>query len=203
MSRNHQLAELAARAEGPLLFWGRSLQNFRQICSLFPSSPFVGRAISWAIADRPAPHVVELGAGTGAVTRQLLGCGVGRNQLSLLEIDPKLGGHLRRAFPELDVIISPAQELARFWRERNGPPVGAVVSTLPMRLFHKKTITSIMRNSLSVLETGGVFVQLTYRQSSPVPERICQSLGLMGERYCRVWINLPPACVWVYRKPLG
>jgi phosphatidylethanolamine/phosphatidyl-N-methylethanolamine N-methyltransferase len=156
MSKNNQLAELAARAEGPLLFWGRSLQNFRQICSLFPSSPFVGRAMSWAIADRPASHVVELGAGTGAVTRQLMRYSVASDQLTLKEIDSQLGGHLRRSFPEVDVIISPAQELARLWR----------------------------------------------RQRSPVPERICEALNIKGERYCRVWINLPPAGIWVYRKPL-
>ncbi|NJM33501.1 MAG: methyltransferase domain-containing protein [Rhodomicrobium sp.] len=201
MAKNEQLAELAARAEGPLLLWGRSLQNFRQICSLFPSSPFVGRAMSWSIADRPAPQVVELGAGTGAVTRQLLNSGVPFEHLALVEIDAKLGGHLRRSFPDLDVIIAPAQDLNRLWKERNGPPVGAVVSTMPMRLFSKKTIMSIMRNSLAVLEPGGVFVQFTYRQSSPVPERICRALGLEGERYCRVWINLPPAGIWVYRKP--
>lgn len=201
MAKNDQLAELAARAEGPLLFWGRSLQNFRQVCSLFPSSPFVGRAMSWAIADRPAGHVVELGAGTGAVTRQLINYGVESKDLTLLEIDGQLGGHLRRTFPEVDVVIAPAQELSTLWRDRNGPEIGAIVSTLPMRLFSKKSIMSIMRNSLSVLEPGGVFVQFTYRQSSPIPERICKSLGLQGERYCRVWINLPPAGIWVYRKP--
>lgn len=200
MSKNDQLAELAARAEGPLLFWGRSLQNFGQICSLFPSSPFVGRAMSWAIADRPADHVVELGAGTGAVTRQLLKNGIENHQLTLLEIDPKLGGHLRRSFPDLDVVIAPAQELSKLWRDRNGSKVGAIVSTLPMRLFNKRTIFSIMRNCFSVLEPGGVFVQFTYRQSSPVPERICNVLNLECERYSRVWINLPPAGIWVYRK---
>jgi phosphatidylethanolamine/phosphatidyl-N-methylethanolamine N-methyltransferase len=200
MSKNDQLAELAARAEGPLLLWGRSLHNFRQICSLFPSSPFVGRAMSWAIADRPAGQVVELGAGTGAVTRQLLSYGVPAEQLTLVEIDSHLGGHLRRAFRGMDVIIAPAQDLARLWRERNGPPVGAVVSTLPMRLFSTKNIMSIMHNSLAALEPGGVFVQFTYRQSSPVPEPICNALGLTAVRYCRVWINLPPAGIWVYRK---
>jgi len=202
MSKNDQLAELVARAEGPLLFWGRSLQNFRQVCSLFPSSPFVGRAMSWAIAERPAARVVELGAGTGAVTRQLMNNGVPMEDLSVLEIDSKLGVHLRRTFPDLDVIIAPAQELAGLWRDRNGPPVGAIVSTMPMRLFSKKAILSIMRNALSVLEPGGVFVQFTYRQSSPVPERICRLVGVEGERYCRVWINMPPAGIWVYRKPL-
>lgn len=202
MSKNDQLAGLAARAEGPLLFWGRSLQNFGQICSLFPSSPFVGRAFSWAVADRPAGHVIELGAGTGAVTRQLLKNGVGPDQLTLLEIDAKLGGHLRRTFPELDVVIAPAQELSQLWSDRNGAKVGAVVSTLPMRLFDKQTIFSIVRNCLSILEPGGIFVQFTYRQSGPVPEPICKSLDLVGERYSRVWINLPPAGIWIYRKPL-
>ncbi len=200
MNKNNQFAELAARAEGPLLFWGRSLQNFGQICSLFPSSPFVGRAMSWAVAERPADHVVELGAGTGAVTRQLLKNGVGPEHLTLLEIDSKLGGHLRRTFPDVDVVISPAQDLSRIWRERNGPKVGAIVSTLPMRLFDKRLIFSIMRNCFSVLEPGGVFVQFTYRQSGPVPERICKALDLTGERYSRVWINLPPAGIWAYRK---
>ena len=108
MSKNDQRAELAARAEGPLLLWGRSLHNFRQICSLFPSSPFVGRAMSWAIAGRPAGQVVELGAGTGAVTRQLLRHGVPMEHLTLVEIDSHLGGHLRRTFPGMDVIIAPA-----------------------------------------------------------------------------------------------
>jgi phosphatidylethanolamine/phosphatidyl-N-methylethanolamine N-methyltransferase len=191
---------LAARVEGPLLLWGRSLQNFSQICSLFPSSPFVGRSMSWAISDGPVPHVVELGAGTGAVTRQLLGHAVAPANLTLLEIDAKLGGHLRRSFPEVDCVIAPAQRLSSLWRDRNGPPVGAIVSTLPMRLLGSRTIFSIMRASFSVLEPGGVFVQFTYRQSSPVPERICRVLNLEGERYCRVWVNLPPAGIWVYRK---
>ena len=158
--------------------------------------------MSWAIAGRPAGQVVELGAGTGAVTRQLLRYGVPMEQLTLVEIDSHLGGHLRRTFPGMDVIIAPAQDLAELWRERNGPPVGAVVSTLPMRLFSKKDIMSIMSNSLAVLEPGGVLVQFTYRQRSPVPERIRDALGVTAERYCRVWINLPPAGIWVYRKPM-
>ena len=71
-----------------------------------------------------------------------------------------------------------------------------------MRLFSKKDIMSIMSNSLAVLEPGGVLVQFTYRQRSPVPERIRDALGVTAERYCRVWINLPPAGIWVYRKPM-
>jgi phosphatidylethanolamine/phosphatidyl-N-methylethanolamine N-methyltransferase len=199
--KNTLVAEFVAQAQGPLLFLRRSLRNPLQICSLFPSSPFVGRAMTRAIAERPAPHVIELGAGTGAVTRQLIRNGVASSDLTLMEIDAQLGGHLRRTFPAVDVIISPAQELAKIWRERNGPPVGAVVSTLPMRLFSKKLIRSVMRNSLETLAPGGLFVQFTYRQGSPAPLRITNKLGLSAEQYCRVWVNFPPAAIWVYQKP--
>jgi phosphatidylethanolamine/phosphatidyl-N-methylethanolamine N-methyltransferase len=201
MPKNDQLAGLAARAEGPLLFWRRSLQNFGQVSSLFPSSPFVGRAMSWAIAERPADHVVELGAGTGAVTRQRLRHAAAPDQLTLVEIDAQLGGHLRRTFPDLDVIIAPAEQLAAIWRDRRGAPVGAIVSTLPMRLFSNQSIVAIMRASHAVLEPGGLFVHFTYRQCGPVPERIRAALGLTATRHCRVWINLPPAGIWVYRTP--
>ncbi len=194
------LEDLPPAAQGPLLFWGRSLKNPMQVCSLFPSSPFVGRAMSWAIADRPESHVVELGPGTGAVTRQLLRSGLPRENLTVIEIDSHLGGHLRRTFPDLDVVIAPAQDLAQIWRERNGPKVGAIVSTLPMRLFSRKLIRSILKNSLGVLSPGGIFVQFTYRQNSPVPEHIAAGLGLSVTRYSRVWINLPPASIWVYRR---
>jgi phospholipid N-methyltransferase len=196
------IEDLPPIARGPVLFWERSLKNPMQVCSLFPSSPFVGRAMSWAISGRPESHVIELGGGTGAVTRQLLRSGLPAENLTVLEIDAQLGGHLRRTLPDVDVVIAPAQELRDIWRDRNGPPAGAIVSTLPMRLFSRKLIRSIMSNCAGVLAPGGVFVQFTYRPDSPVPVHIARRLGMSAERYSRVWINLPPAAIWVYRKEL-
>jgi len=153
-----------------------------------------------AIVSRPAPHVIELGAGTGAVTRQLIRNGVAPDNLTLVELDPALGGHLRRNFHGVDVLVAPAQQLAELWRERQGPPVGAIVSTLPMRLFRKPMIRSIMKSSFQVLAPGGVFVQFTYRESSPVPLRLATALGLKAQRRCLVWANLPPAAIWTYER---
>ncbi len=197
---NEQLEELASRAQGPLLFWGRSLRNPRQICSLFPSSPFVGRAMTEAITPRPAPHVIELGAGTGAITRQLIRNGVSPHDLTLVELDAALGAHLQRSFPGVDVMVAPAQDLSWLWREQQGPPVGAVVSTLPMRLFPKPMIRSIVKSVFQVLTPGGVFVQFTYRDNSPVPLRLATAMGLKARRRGLVWANLPPAAIWSYER---
>lgn len=201
MSKLLELSDLPQAAQGPVLFWQRSLKHPRQVCSLFPSSPFVGRAMTEVIGDRLDRHVIELGAGTGAVTKQLIRNGVDPQKLTLLEIDAQLGGHLRRRFPDVDVVISGAEGLSKLWQERNGSPVSAIVSTLPMRLFSKKLIFQVMKNSVQVLEGGGVFVQFTYRQNSPVPERVVKALGLKAWRYTRVWLNLPPAAIWIYEKP--
>jgi phosphatidylethanolamine/phosphatidyl-N-methylethanolamine N-methyltransferase len=44
---------------------------------------------------------------------------------------------------------------------------------------------------------GAPFVQFTYSVASPVPTRL---KGLTAEASERIWLNLPPARVWVYRK---
>jgi phosphatidylethanolamine/phosphatidyl-N-methylethanolamine N-methyltransferase len=201
MSKLIELSDLPRAAQGPVLFWQQTLKHPRQVCSLFPSSPFVGRAMTRVLDHRIDSHVIELGAGTGAVTKQLIRNGVEPAKLTLVEIDAQLGGHLRRRFPDVDVVISPAQDLAKLWQERNGGSVGAIVSTLPMRLFSKKLIYLVMKNSLEVLDNGGMFVQFTYRQHSPVPSRVVKALRLKAWRYTRVWLNLPPAAIWVYEKP--
>ncbi len=200
MSKLIELSDLPQAAQGPVLFWQRTIQNPLQVCSLFPSSPFVGRAMTDVLGDRINSHINELGAGTGAVTRQLIRNGVEPQKLTLIEIDAQLGGHLRRRFPDTDVVIGSAQDLAKLWRERNGGSVGAIVSTLPMRLFSKKLIYLVMKNSLQVLEDGGMFVQFTYRQNGPVPPRVVKALHMSAWRYTRVWLNLPPAAIWVYEK---
>jgi phosphatidylethanolamine/phosphatidyl-N-methylethanolamine N-methyltransferase len=200
MTKLIELSDLPHAAQGPVLFWRQTLKNPLQVCSLFPSSPFVGRAMTAALGDRIDSHIIELGAGTGAVTHQLIRNGVDPGKLTLMEIDAQLGGHLRRRFPGVDVVIGPAQNLARMWKERNGESVGAIVSTLPLRLFSKRLVFLVMKNSLQVLDEGGMFVQLTYRAEGPVPPRVVKALRLKARRYTSVWVNIPPAAIWVYER---
>src|SRR5271165_225818 len=106
MNKLIDLSDLPRVAQGPVLFWQQSLKNPLQVCSLFPSSPFVGRAMTAVLRDRIEQPIIELGAGTGAVTRQLIRNGVDPEKLTLIEIDSQLGGHLRRRFPHSDVVIA-------------------------------------------------------------------------------------------------
>ncbi|RKT84517.1 23S rRNA (adenine-N6)-dimethyltransferase [Saccharopolyspora antimicrobica] len=64
----------------------------------------VDRGVVRRLVDllEPAPlPVVELGAGSGAITRELLHSG---RQVTAVELDPRWAQHLRDAFPDLSVI---------------------------------------------------------------------------------------------------
>ena len=187
-------------ARGPVLLWRSTFRNPRQVCSVFPSSPAVGRAMAEFIADRDVPAVVELGAGTGAVTHQLLRSGLAPGDLTCVEIAPLLASHLERRFPGIEVLRNGAETLSRVWSRHGRTKVGAVVSTLPMRLFPDELSAEVLRSCFDIMHDNGRFAQFTYRRRSPVASNVVRSLGLVAGRYRKVWINLPPATIWVYQK---
>jgi phosphatidylethanolamine/phosphatidyl-N-methylethanolamine N-methyltransferase len=59
----------------------------------------------------------------------------------------------------------------------------------------------IVGGIFDILAPGGVFVQFTYTMVSPVHPSIMRTVGIEGRWVQRIWLNLPPARVWVYRRP--
>lgn len=152
-----------------------------------------------AAAQRPPGRVIELGAGTGAITRQLLAHGVPPDGLTCIELDPGFVDYLRQAFPHVEAVQGTAESLARIWGERGHGPAAAIVSSLPIRLFDDAATHAVLAASCAVARPGAPFVQLTFRASNPIPRRILQVHGLTGRRRGLVWANVPPAFVWLYR----
>ena len=99
----------------------------RMVGAVCPS----GRALAEALADRvPAGDglVVELGAGTGAITRVLLERGISLDRLVAIEKSGPLAKVLHQRFPELTVIRGDASLLATLLPHNR---VDCVVSSLP------------------------------------------------------------------------
>jgi phosphatidylethanolamine/phosphatidyl-N-methylethanolamine N-methyltransferase len=168
--------------------------------TVLPSSRAVGRTMAEAIRQRPAGPVIELGAGTGAVTRQLLKHGVTADLLTCVELDRGFVTYLCATLPGVDVICAPAEELATLWSEWRRAPAGAIVSTLPIRLFPDDLKLQVLEATLSTMAPGAPIVQLTFRPSSPIPSHVLFACGLAAERREIVWANVPPAFVWSYRR---
>jgi phosphatidylethanolamine/phosphatidyl-N-methylethanolamine N-methyltransferase len=198
-----RLAELTSGISwlaSPVLFWRQSLKQPIQICSLFPSRPSVGRHLFEAVSRHKGQPIVELGAGTGAVTRQLLRGGIEARDLTVVELDPEFTAYLSRHFPGVDVLNMKAEDVAEYWQNRGADQVGAVVSTLPMKLFDAELQQDIIGSMMNVMADGAPFVQLTYRLSSPVKPEVLENLGLRGRRVKTVWRSIPPAFLWKYER---
>ena len=141
--------------------------------------------------------VVELGPGTGSVTRALLATGVPEERLVLVERDRYLHEWLKEQFPGANVLLSDARQLDELLPAGQAGRVSTVVSSLPLNSLPRNERDEIVRVAFRVLSGNGSLVQYSYGVPSPLP---CEALGLTGQRVAFAAANLPPATVWRYSR---
>jgi phosphatidylethanolamine/phosphatidyl-N-methylethanolamine N-methyltransferase len=183
-------------AESRLLFklW---LKNPRKIGAVAVSSAELAAAMARQVPRGPG-YVVELGGGTGSVTKALLKAGIQPDKLIVLERDPTLHKLLQERYPDVKVLLGDAAKLQALLKREGIDHVRAIVSSLPLISMKRSLQDRITAQIFSVLEPGAPLIQFTYSLFSPIPRR---RFGVHGEVGDRVLQNLPPASVWVYRKP--
>lgn len=183
-------------AESRLLFklW---LKNPRKIGAVAVSSAELAAAMARQVPRGPG-YVVELGGGTGSVTRALLKAGTAPDKLVVLERDPTLHTLLQERYPGVKVLLGDAAKLQSLLKREGIDHVKAIVSSLPLVSMKRTLQDRITYQVFNVLEPGAPLIQFTYSLFSPIPRR---RFGVHGEVGDRVLQNLPPASVWVYRKP--
>ena len=104
--------------------------------------------------------------------------------------------HLRKAFPGARIIDGDAFQIARIVNELSPGPLNAIVSGLPLLNWPHHQRLGLIQESLSILPKGQPFVQFSYGATAPVS---VSGTGITVEKACRVWLNVPPAAVWIYR----
>src|SRR5690349_24874696 len=125
----------AAHDAGKALFLKRWLRRPLAMGAFLPSGPFLSEAIANATLSAMkgySGHIIELGAGTGEVTKALLAAGIPGERLALVERDPELAAFLRRHFVGPRTIEGDAARLPRLLTSHKVEKVAAVVSSLPL-----------------------------------------------------------------------
>ena len=178
------------------------LRDPLRTAALAPSSRELAAAM---MAELPPDtrRVIELGGGTGALTRALLGHGIRGDALLVLELNEELHAHLHARFPQVRIEEGDARDLADIAR-RSGylasGPADAIVSGLGLLSMPRDTQHSIMQAAFACLRQDGRFVQFTYGPQPPVAEDVMDALGLQVRRGEFVLRNVPPATVYVYSR---
>lgn len=168
--------------------------------AILPSSRSLAKAMARQIDVTRPGLVLELGGGTGTITKACIEIGVDPSQIVVLEKAPSFCALIRERFPSVQVIRGDARNLKRLLNARDLGPFKAVMSGLPLLSIPEAQRNSILSQSFDVLAQDGVFVQFTYGPLSPVPRVITRSLELVKDRSAWVLRNVPPASVWRYSR---
>ncbi len=207
MSKPAQQSEVAIRRPGDdvpqrpgnaaAVFFSSWLRAPLKVASIVPSSRQLGAAIAQQIDPAEPGWVVELGAGTGPVTEQLLARGIPPQRLLVLERDPILVRFLRERYPDPVLVEGDAFKLPELLARHGVDRVHSVVCGIPLLSMPKAMAGTLVSACRDVLGPDGQFMQYTYSLFSPLPYR---EFGLKVRRVKRVLANIPPASVWTYER---
>jgi phosphatidylethanolamine/phosphatidyl-N-methylethanolamine N-methyltransferase len=165
--------------------------------AVMPSSKLLARTMAQYVDVESKGPVIELGPGTGAITNALIEHGVDQKRLVLVEYNPGFCALLRDRYPQAKVVQGDAYALRASLDKVLDAPASAVISGLPLVTKPMLTRLKLIRDAFLALAPGAPFVQFTYSVAPPIPKSLP---GVSTEASERIWMNLPPARVWVYRK---
>ncbi len=165
--------------------------------AVMPSGKPLARAMAKCVDPKMEGAVIELGPGTGAVTAALVEQGVDPSRLVLVEFNPTFCRLLRTRYPEATVVQGDAYGIKRLLASLLRQPAAAVVSGLPLFTKPLKVRLRLLADAFTLLAPDAPFVQFTYALVPPIPRSYSGAHAQASER---IWLNVPPARVWVYRR---
>jgi phosphatidylethanolamine/phosphatidyl-N-methylethanolamine N-methyltransferase len=182
------------------LFFGLWLRKPLQIAAICPSGAPVAAAMARLVDPARLGPVLELGAGTGSITRGLVAAGWPPERIIAYEREARLLEVLRREIRGIRTVVGDAADLERQLRRLGVDRLSSVISSLPIKWFSRETQRAVLEACFARLARGGHFLQLTNAFASPLP---IEPLGIFGREAARVWRNVPPAQIWAYTPRPG
>lgn len=182
---------------GTKLFILRALRNPRQLGAVAPSSRHLGALLARSAAFDDESPIVELGGGSGSLTRALIKAGIEPSRIYVIELDFELASYLTTAIPQVNVIHGNAAELSQILPAEIIGKVQRIVSGLPMINIPEPIRRQILESCFQVMAPGGAYLQYTYSPRSSINAEAYQ---LNKKRLGTTFLNLPPATIWQYTK---
>ena len=189
---------LAEKFDDELKFFKGWIDKPKAVGSIVPTSSIAARRMASVVnADSGLP-VLELGPGTGVITRAILARGVKPENLYSIEYSDDFVRHLTAHFPGVNIIKGDAFDLDTTLGDKRGMMFDSVVSGVPLLNFPVAQRIRYIEDLLGRIPPGRPIMQLTYGPLSPVPPG---RGDYKVEHYDFVLRNIPPTQLWVYRRP--
>ncbi len=191
-----KILKIYQNSEG-ILFVEEFIKSPSTVGAVYPSSKRLAKRMAKEVVVNKNDIIVELGAGTGRVTKALLECGIFPCQLVVIEKSPKLADALRKKFPLVNVIEGDAINLLDLLNEYDQSCIRYIISSLPFRSLLTTVTNAIMQQITKLLSNNTKLVQFSYSLCSKEPSYFADFRLF---RSSIVWLNIPPARVNVFTR---
>ncbi len=189
---------LARRFDEELRFFKGWIDKPRAVGSIVPTSSVTARKMATVVNPESGLPVLELGPGTGVITKAILEAGVKPENLWSIEYSPDFVEHLRLNYPGVNVIQGDAFDLDKTLGEKRDTMFDSVISGVPLLNFPVAQRIAYVEDLLDRIPAGRPIVQLTYGPLSPVPPG---KGNYTVEHFDFIIRNLPPTQLWLYSRP--
>ncbi|WP_336790286.1 class I SAM-dependent methyltransferase [Paenibacillus sp. MMO-177] len=179
----------------PLLFLKKYIQDPKYVGSLVPSSRFLAKRMLDQVSWEHTKTVIELGSGTGAISRLLAKRLTPKTKVMIFEKDEQMRGRIKNDYPDW---ICEGDALQLLWQleKHNMQKVDCIFSGLPFFNFSADMRLHLIRQCIAALKPGGLLIAFQYS----LQMRRLLSEYFEIERISLVPLNFPPAFVYVCRK---
>lgn len=188
---------LGKKFDEEIRFFKGMMQGPKTVGSIVPTSSITARKMASVINPHSGLPVLELGPGTGAITKAILGRGVKPEKLVAVEYSTDFYEHLVRLYPGVNFINGDAFNLDKTLGSMKDQTFDSVVSAVPLLNFPMQARIALLERLLDRLPAGRPVVQISYGPVSPI---IARPDRYHIQHFDFIVRNIPPAQLWIYRR---
>lgn len=190
--------KIAKQFDDEIVFIKGMIASPDTVGSIIPTSRITARCMAAQIDLSSNLPVLELGPGTGVITKAILNHGVRPQDLYCVEYSEEFTNRLRAMLPDVNIINGDAFKLDDYLGDMSDAQFDAVIASMPLLNFPMDERRALILDLLDRIPVGRPIILFSYGATAPVP----QEDGLIDVTPIN-WIlrNIPPARIWAYSKP--
>lgn len=189
---------LGRKFDEEIRFFKGWMEGPKQVGAILPTSSITARRMASVINPGSGLPVLELGPGTGIITKAILQRGIKPADLVSIEYSTDFYQHLLKTIPDVRFINGDAFELDKILGDFKDRKFDAVISAIPMLSFPMEKRIWLLEDLLDRMPHGRPVMQITYGPVSPI---IAKPDRYRIKHFDFVVRNLPPAQLWTYTRP--
>ena len=190
-------SRIAEKFDDEIRFIKGMISTPKTVGAIMPTSARMASRMASIIDTGSGLPVLELGPGTGVITKAILDKGVKPENLVSVEYSSEFVRHLRGKYPGVNFINGDAFSLAETLESYRGQKFDCVISGIPLLNFPMHQRVKLIEDLLKLIPVGRPVVQFSYGPVSPV---VARPDSYTIKHFDFIVRNIPPAQIWHYRK---